>query len=433
MLERFFKLKSNNTTISGEFVAGLTTFVSMSYILVVVPSLLQKAGMPFNGTYIGTILVACFGTVLIGLTSNYPIAIAPGVGTLAYFVFSIVLNTNNRVTWKEGMAIVFVTGVLFSLISLTKLRRNIIVAIPDNLKHAIVAGIGLFIGIIGLSGAGIIESGGGTIVHLGKITSPMVLLALFGFFLAAILSIKNIPGGIFIAMIMSAVIAFFAKLMPIPKSFISLPSGVTETFMQINFSAFNNLHVFLPILLLLLILMFDTTGTLIGLTTQAGLLKNGKMEKDKSAFLSDSVTSIFASFVGSSPSAVYIESGAGIAVGGRTGLTAIFTALFFMLCAFFQPVAKSIGSCPAITTPALLMVAYFMARNVAEIDWKNFDESLASFIIIIGIPLSYSIASGVGLGIITFVIIRLGLGKFKTVHPLLYVFAALFAASFSII
>ncbi|MEI6284940.1 MAG: NCS2 family permease [Bacillota bacterium] len=428
-MDKFFKLKAHGTTTGRELVAGLTTFVSMCYVLVVVPNLLHMTGMPIEGSYLATILIAAFGTALIGMSSNYPMAIAPGMGTLAFFVFSIVLK--QKITWQAGMAVIFVTGILFTLISMSQIRTKLIDAIPDNLKHAIVAGLGLFIGIIGLSAAKVIVGDAGTIVGLGNLHSPTVYLTMFGFLITAILLVRNIPGAIFIGMIATAAMSWGVGVLVLPASIIDIPRGFATTFMQLDFSAFANLQVIFSVLVLLLILLFDTTGTLLGLCTQAKLLKDGKIERAKPAFLSDSVMSIFAGILGTSPSAVYVESGAGIAAGGRTGLTSIFAAIFFLACLFFQPLAMAVASVPAITAPALLLVAYFMTLSIAEINWgKSMEESIAAFVTLVGIPLSYSVANGVGMGIITYVVLRLATGKGKTVSPILYFFAVLFVIQF---
>ena len=429
VMNKLFKLADHNTTVGRELIAGLTTFVSMCYVMVVVPNLLKIAGIPPEGAYLATVLVAAVGSILIGITTNYPMAIAPGMGTLAFFVFSIVLK--NKISWQEGLAVVFVTGILFTLISMSQIRAKLIDALPDNLKHAIVAGLGIFIGIIGLSSAGVIVGDSGTIIGLGNLHTPTVYLSMFGFLITAVLLARNIPGAIFFGMIITAVLSWFAGLLVLPASIIGMPHGLEQTMFHMDFSTIFSFKIIFSVLVLLLILLFDTTGTLLGLCTQAKLLKNGKIERAKPAFLSDSVMSVFAALVGTSPSAVYVESGAGIAAGGRTGLTAIFAAVFFILCLFFQPLALAIGAVPCITAPALFMVAYFMMLSVAEIKWNsNIEASVAAFVTLLGIPLSYSVANGVGMGIITYVVMRICTGNAKKVSPVLYVFAVLFVLQF---
>lgn len=424
-----FQLKEFGTDVKTEVLAGMTTFLTMAYIVIVNPVILGAAGVPFDQVFLATIIAATIGTLWMALFANYPIAIAPGMGLNAYFT-SMVLGSGGTIDYVTAFSAVFVAGIIFVLLSLTKMRKILIQAIPENLKHAITAGIGLFIAFIGMRLSGIIVGNEANLVGLGDLTSAPVLLTLIGLMITLIFMSLNIHGGIFFGMIVTAIIAFFtgqlkfeSRLMQLP----SLPEGIIvwnpieAVQLVIEFGLYGVVFSFL------LVTLFDTTGTMIGVAKQAGLMKNNDMPRMRQALLADSVAATAGAMFGTSPTSAYVESSAGVAAGGRTGLTTLTVGILFIIAAFFGPLVSSLSSVAAITAPALIIVGSLMIGAVKHIEWDEFDEAFPAFLIILAMPLTSSIATGIALGFISYPLMKIFKGKWKAVHPILYIFAVLFA------
>ncbi len=424
-----FRLKEHNTNVKTEILAGMTTFLTMVYIVIVNPFILADAGVPFDQVFLATIISAVVGTLWMGLFANYPIAIAPGMGLNAFFTYTVVISSNGEINFVTAFSAVFIAGLLFIILSLTPLRKKLIEIIPENLKHGITAGIGLFIAFIGLRLSTLVEAHPQNLVKLGDLTSTPVLLTLFGLLVTVILMVLNVYGALFYGMIATGIVAFFTgqlkftdQLMKLP----SLPEGiivwnpVTALMDVIEFGLFGIVVSFL------LVTLFDTTGTMIGVAKQAGLMKGNTMPRARQALLADSVATTVGAMVGTSPTSAYIESSAGVAVGGRTGLTSVTVAILFMIAAFFGPLVASLSGVAAITAPALIIVGSLMISAVKHIDWDTFDEAFPAFIIILTMPLTSSIATGIELGFILYPLLKIFKGQARNVHPLLYIFAALF-------
>ncbi|MBB5181072.1 AGZA family xanthine/uracil permease-like MFS transporter [Planomicrobium koreense] len=424
-----FQLKEFGTDVKTEVLAGMTTFLTMAYIVIVNPVILGAAGVPFDQVFLATIIAAAIGTLWMALFANYPIAIAPGMGLNAYFT-SMVLGSGGTIDYVTAFSAVFVAGIIFVLLSLTKMRKILIQAIPENLKHAITAGIGLFIAFIGMRLSGIIVGNEANLVGLGDLTSAPVLLTLVGLMITLIFMSLNIHGGIFFGMIVTAIIAFFngqlkfeSRLMQLP----SLPEGIIvwnpieAVQLVIEFGLYGVVFSFL------LVTLFDTTGTMIGVAKQAGLMKNNDMPRMRQALLADSVAATAGAMFGTSPTSAYVESSAGVAAGGRTGLTTLTVGILFIIAAFFGPLVSSLSSVAAITAPALIIVGSLMIGAVKHIEWDEFDEAFPAFLIILAMPLTSSIATGIALGFISYPLMKIFKGKWKAVHPILYIFAVLFA------
>lgn len=435
MSTRFFKLAEAGTTPGREIQAGLTTFAAMAYILAVNPSILADAGMPRAALVTVTALTAAISTALMALLTNFPLALAPGMGINAYFTYSVCLGLG--VPWQSALGLVFINGVIFLGLSLTGVREKIIDAIPYSLKMAVTAGIGLFIAFIGLKNGGIIVDHPATFVSHGNLGSPPVLLCFAGLLLAAVLVTRQVTGGIIIAILAVTAAGLFVpngsggSVTTLPASLLSAPASPAPTFLQLNFDLVRtDLLKALPIILtLLLVDMFDNIGTLIGVTQRAGLLgPDGKLPKAGRALVADSTAAILSSLFGTSTVVSYIESAAGVSAGGRTGLTALTTAACFLLALLFTPLILAI---PAVATaPALVIVGMLMFQSVANINLKDFHEAAPAFMIILGMPLTFSIAEGLGFGLITCALVWLAAGRGRQAPALLYILAGIFSLHF---
>lgn len=423
-MDRMFRLQERGTTLGTEILAGITTFFTMVYIVIVNPGILSAAGMDFHGVFVATIAASIIGTLIMGLASNYPIVIAPGMGLNAYFAFSVV--GGGGVTWQTALGAVFVAGVIFILLSLTQFRYMLLDAIPTSLKHAITVGIGLFITFIGLQNSGLVVDSPATLLTLGTLTEPMTLLTIIGLIVSLILMAYRVKGYLFIGMLVTAVIAWLMGLMELPETFIALPTGLSETAFQMDIAGVFSNGLYAVIFTFLLITLFDTTGTMLGVAEQAGLLKDGKFPRSRGALLADAVGTTAGSVLGTSPTSAYIESSAGVAVGGRTGLTAVTVSLLLGLTLFFSPIISVLASIPAITAPSLIIVGFLMISVVQKIEWNDFEVVFPAFLIIVLMPLTYSIATGIGVGFIVYPILKAIRGKWRDVHPIFYVFAVLF-------
>jgi AGZA family xanthine/uracil permease-like MFS transporter len=427
LLDRYFHLAENGTDVRTEVVAGLTTFLTMVYIVFVNPQILGNAGMDKGAVFVATCIAAAVSTLVMGLYAKYPIALAPGMGLNAFFAFTVVLSY--KYTWQQALAAVFCSGVLFLLISIFRIREYIINSIPKNMKLAISAGVGLFLGIIALEQAKIVVAHPVTLVTLGSLREWPAILCLLGFILMAALNHRRIPGATLIGILVVAFIGIPLGLAQF-SGIVSMPPSLAPTLLQLDFSRAFELGFIVVVLSFLFVDVFDNAGTLIGVAHRAGLLdENGNLPRMKEALIADSFAAMFGSLIGTSTTTSYIESASGVAAGGRTGLTAVTVAVLFLLALFFAPLA---GMVPAYASAAaLLFVACIMMRALAEIDWDDLTEYAPAVVAAVSMPLTYSIATGIGLGFITYALAKLVAGKFSEASPAVLVLAALFAAKFA--
>lgn len=423
-----FKLKENHTNVKTEILAGITTFLTMVYVVVVNPIILSDAGVPFEQVFAATIIATVIGTLWMGLAANYPIGIAPGMGLNAYFAYSVV-GAHTEITYQTAFAAVFVAGILFVILSLTPFRQKLIEAIPENLKHGITAGIGLFIAFIGLRMTGIITDHPSNLVALGDLHSPSAVLALIGLAITLILLALDVNGALFIGMIATGIIAYLSGNLSFDQGFVSMPS-LPEGLIIVNpvnaFLDVINYGLYAVVFSFLLVTIFDTTGTMIGVAEQAGLMKGNTLPRARQALLADSIATTAGAVFGTSPTSAYIESSSGVAAGGRTGLTSVTVAILFIIAAFFGPLVGAVSGLSAITAPALIIVGSLMIGSVANIKWNEIDEAFPAFLIILSMPLTSSIATGIALGFISYPLMKIVKGKWREVHPLVYLFAVLF-------
>lgn len=422
MLEKLFKLKAHNTTVRTEIIAGITTFLAMAYILFVNPSILGATGMDKGAVFVATCLAAAIGCVLMGLIANYPIALAPGMGLNAFFTYTVVLHMGY--TWQVALGAVFLSAVIFFAMSLFKIREWIINSIPLPLRAGIGAGIGLFLAIIALEGAGIVVDNPATLVGLGDLTKPGPLLALLGFFIIVVLEARRVTGAVLIGILVVTFISMGIGLTPFGGVF-SAPPSIAPTFMQLDIAGAFNVGLVSVIFAFLFVDVFDNTGTLLGVTKRAGLAdEQGNVPKMGRALIADSAAALFGSLLGTSTTTSYVESAAGVSAGGRTGLTAIVVAILFLLSLFFSPLA---GSVPVYATaPALLFVAVLMTSGLADIDWKDITTAAPVTVTALTMPLTYSIANGIAFGFITWTVVKLLSGRTKEVNPALIILSILF-------
>ncbi|MCG8396595.1 NCS2 family permease [Bacillus atrophaeus] len=424
-----FHLKEHQTSVKKEIMAGMTTFFTMVYIVVVNPIILSDAGIPFDQVFTATIIASIVGTLWMALAANFPIAIAPGMGMNAYLAYHVVGSSGGSITYATAFSAVFIAGVLFIILSLTPLRKQLIEAIPDNLKYGITTGIGLFIAFIGLRQAGIIAADKSNLVTLGNLHSPGVILTLIGLLISIILMVLNVNGAIFIGMIATALIAFFTGQLHFTEGFISFPHLPEGLVISNPFTAFGDvIHhgLYAVVFSFLLVTIFDTTGTMIGVAEQAGLMKNGQLPNARRALLADSTATTVGAAFGTSPTTAFIESSAGVAVGGRTGLTSLTVAVLFAASMFFSPLVSILSGISAITSPALIIVGSLMMGAVSNIRWGELDEAFPAFLVILAMPLTSSISTGIALGFISYPLVKAAKRKWKDIHPLVIIFAVLF-------
>jgi AGZA family xanthine/uracil permease-like MFS transporter len=428
ILERYFGLKQHGTDVRTEVIAGVTTFLTMVYIVFVNPAILANAGMDKGAVFVATCIAAAASTLVMALYANYPIALAPGMGLNAFFAFTLVLSY--KYTWQQALAFVFVSGVLAFIISVTPLREYVINAIPKNLKLAVSAGIGLFLFIIALEQSKIVVAHPATLVTLGDLKQGSAVLTLAGFILIAALNARNILGATLIGILAVTLIGIPLGLVSY-SGIVSLPPSIAPTFLQLDFSRVFEATAITVIFTLLLVDFFDTAGTLIGVTHRAGLLdKDGRLPRMREALAADSSATVIGSLVGTSNTTSYIESAAGVAAGGRTGLTGVVVAALFLLALFFAPLA---GMIPAYASAAaLLYVAVVMARGLAEMEWDDLTETAPAVVAAVAMPLTYSIATGIGLGFVTYAVIKIVAGKFDEAKPVVLFLALLFAIKFAV-
>ena len=427
MLERWFHLSQHGSDVRTEAAAGVTTFLTMVYIAFVNPQILSDAGMPFGPVFVATCLAAAFATLVMGLYANLPVALAPGMGLNAFFSYGVVLGLGYD--WEVALGAVFISGMLFLALSVLPVRRWIIEAIPKGLKLAISAGIGLFLGIIALRNAGIIQASPATLVMTGDLLAPAPVLALLGFCVIVALAARRVPGAVILG-ILSVTVVGIALGVSDWQGVASLPPDPTPTLLALDIAGAVQAGMIAVILTFLIVDLFDTTGTLIGVAQQANLLDaDGRLPRIKRALIADSTGTVGGALLGTSPVTSYIESAAGTAAGGRTGLTAVVVAGLFLASLFFAPLAESIPS--YATAPAILYVACLMAKALADVDWLDVTESAAAVVTAIAIPLTYSIADGIGIGFLTYVVIKVLAGRARDCSPALFAVALLFAVKFA--
>lgn len=432
MLERFFKLQQHGTTTVREVQAGCTTFAAMAYILAVNPAILAAAGMPVEGLITVTAVSAAVSTLLMALMTNFPLALAPGMGINAYFAYTVCLGLG--VPWQQALGLVLVNGFAFLFLSLSGIREKIINVIPFQLKMAITCGVGLFIAFIGLKNGGLIAASEATLVTHGALGSPPVLLCFGGILLTIVLMVRRIPGGIILSIVAITLVGLFVpngeggRVTQLPDHFVSLPASMGDTFMQLNFGYFtaDPVKATTVVLTLLLIALFDNVGTLIGVTQRAGLLdKNGHLPGAGKALTADSLGVIASAIFGTSNVVSYIESASGVEAGGRTGLVGVTVAGLFIVALFFTPLIQAIPT--VATAPALVVVGIFMFQSVAQLELKELRDVAPAFIIVLATPLTFSIAEGIGLGLVAYTVIYLFTGKAREISWLVYVLAAIFS------
>lgn len=427
-MKNFFGFTERNTSYKQEIFAGLTTFLSVSYILVVNPLILSQAGMDRGAVFTATALTAIIGSLLIGLLANYPIAIAPSMGLNSFFTFSVVIGMG--IEWQVALTGVFIAGIIFMILSLMKIREKIINAIPEDLKHAIAAGIGFFIAFIGFKNAGIIVANPDTFVSIGDVTSRGTALALVGLIITIIMLVRGVNGAIFYGMAITTIIGMLVGLIKIPSSIIGTIPSLEPTFGAVfmNFDAIFTPEVLAVIFTFLFVAFFDTAGALIALTSQAGIMKNNEIPKIGRALLADSSAASIGAILGTSTPATSVESSSGIAVGGRTGFTSIIIALCFAIALFFSPVLAVITT--EVTAPALIIVGALMAMDIRNVNWNRIEIVIPAFLTIIMMPLTSSVAMGLAFGFILYPLSLLAQKRFKEVHPIMYVLCLLFILYF---
>jgi AGZA family xanthine/uracil permease-like MFS transporter len=420
-LESFFKLKEHNTTVKTEVLAGFTTFLTMCYIVLVNPLILSSTGMDLNAVFVATCLAAALGTAIMGLVANYPMALAPGMGLNAYFTFTVVKGMG--VHWQVALGAVFISGLVFLAVSLFRVREAIVNAIPRSLKFAISAGVGMFLALIALKNAGVVVANPDTYLTLGNLHSPTTLLAILGFFLIVALENRRIHGSIIIGILAVTALSILFGLSKFNGVFSAVPS-MAPTFMQMDLRGALNMGLLGVVFVFFFVDLFDTTGTLIGVSHRAGLLDaDGKLPRLKRALLADSIAIVAGAVMGTSSTTAYIESAAGTAVGGRTGLTATVVAILFLACLWLSPLANTV---PAYATaPALCYVAVLMARGLSEIQWDDLTESAPAVMTALAMPFTFSIADGIAFGFISYTIIKLLAGRYRDLTPAVVIIAAL--------
>ena len=424
--EKQFKLKENGTDVRTEIMAGLTTFMTMGYILAVNPGMLSETGMDWGGVFTATALSAVIATLIMAFYANYPFALAPGMGLNAFFTYTVVFTMEK--SWQFALTAVFLEGIIFIILSLFKVREAIFDAIPMNLKKAVSVGIGLFIALIGLTNAGIVVGGGGTIVSLGNLadsTNLAPVLTIIGLVIMGILLALKVKGALLIGIIATTLIGIPMGITPMPDGFFQMPPSMSKVMFQFEWGQIFTWEMLIVVFTFLFVDVFDTVGTLIGVASKAKMLdKDGKLPKVSQALFADAVGTVAGACLGTSTVTTYVESAAGVADGGRTGLTALSTAVMFALALFFAPIFFIIPG--AATAPALILVGLFMMSPIKEIDLDDFTEAIPAFLTIIMMPFAYSIAEGIVFGMVSYVVLKVATGKSKDVSIVMYVLAALF-------
>lgn len=430
MLEKMFKLEQHGTTVKTEVVAGFTTFMTMAYIIIVNPLILQDAGMPFGAVMVATVTSAAFATLLMALLANYPFALAPGMGLNAYFAYTVVLGMG--LSWQAALAAVFISGLIFLALTLTKVREAIVNAIPLSLKLAVSAGIGLFIALIGFKNAGIVKANPNVLVELGDFSQPAVILAVIGLVITAFLVVKRVKGSLLLGILITTIIGIPMGVTDVSNfKLVSLPPSVAETFgaFSLGFKELFGFGIISIIFAFTFVDMFDTIGTLVGVSSKAGMLdEKGHLPRANRALLADALGTTFGSVMGTSTVTTYVESASGVAEGGRTGLTSLIVAGLFLLSLFFAPLVSIVPG--AATAPVLIIVGIFMMEPVMRIDFTDYMEAIPAFLAIVMMPFTFSIAEGIVFGVLAYTILRALTGRFKEISLTMWVLSVLFVIRF---
>ena len=428
-LDKVFKLSAHNTNVKTEILAGVTTFMTMAYILVVNADILGATGMDKSAVFAATAIAAFVGCIAMGFLANYPIALAPGMGLNAFFAYTVVLGMGYN--WQFALCAVLIEGIIFIILTATNVREKIIDCIPAVLKHAVTAGIGLFIALVGLSNAGIVVNGA-TIVQLGNMHDPLVLLSILGLIIAAVLIVKNVKGAFLLGMIIISVIGMVAGIVEAPKAIVSAVPSIKPVFLQaltVPASEIFSLNMVVIVFTFLFVDLFDTVGCLVGVASKGDMLdEEGKLPKAKQALFADAIGTTAGALLGTSTVTAFIESASGIGEGGKTGLTAVTTGVLFLLSLFFAPIFTSIPT--QATAPVLIIVGVMMASSLTKIDFNDFTNAIPAFLTFAMMPLSYSIADGIIFGIISFTILKLVTKKYKEVNLSLIILSILFICKF---
>ncbi|MDY3330768.1 MAG: NCS2 family permease [Pelistega sp.] len=428
MFESLFKLREHGTNVRTELLAGVTTFLTMAYIIFVNPNILSSTGMDSGAIFVATCLAAAVGSFIMAFVANWPIGMAPGMGLNAFFAFVVVGALGY--TWQQALAAVFVSGIIFLLLTVTGIRKWLIDGIPASLRSAIVAGIGLFLAFIGLQASGLVVDNPATLTSHGDLKSAPVLYTILGFFIIVVLDVLKVRGAILIGILSVTILSVLTGHSKTPEAFISMPPSVASTFMQMDLAGLFAKGLLEVILVFVLVEIFDATGTMIGVAKRAGLMPEGKPNRLGRALFADSAAILAGSVIGTSSTTAYVESTAGVQAGGRTGLTALVVGVLFLAALFFAPVA---GIVPAYATaPALIYVAILMLREMTDINWSDMTDVVPSVVTVILMPFTYSIAEGIAFGFISYVILKAFTGRIREIHPATVVIAALFILRFAI-
>ncbi len=426
MFERLFKLSEHGTTVRTEVIAGLTTFLTMSYIIFVNPDILSTTGMDRDAVFVATCLAAALGSMVMATVANWPIGMAPGMGLNAFFAFTVVASLG--FTWQQALGAVFISGIIFVILTVTGVRSWLIAGIPHSLRSAIAAGIGLFLGIIALKSSGIVVDNPATLVGLGDLKQTGPLLAILGFFIIAVLDALRVKGAILIGILAVTVLSWIVGVSEF-RGIVSAPPSIMPTFLQLDILGALHGGLLHVILVFVLVEVFDATGTLIGVAKRANLLQEGKQSRLGRALLADSTAIVAGSLIGTSSTTAYVESASGVQAGGRTGLTAFTVAILFLAALFVSPLAGSVPS--YATAPALLYVAGLMMRELTEVEWEDLTEAAPAALTALAMPFTYSIANGLAFGFVSYVVLKLFTGKWKDIHPATALVAILFIIRFA--
>jgi adenine/guanine/hypoxanthine permease len=426
MFERLFKLSEHGTSVRTEVVAGVTTFLTMSYIIFVNPDILSTTGMDRDAVFVATCLAAALGSLVMALVANWPIGMAPGMGLNAFFAFTVVAALG--FSWQQALGAVFISGIIFVILTVTGVRSWLIAGIPHSLRSAIAAGIGLFLGIIALKNAGIVVDNPATLVGLGDLRQTGPLLAIFGFFVIAVLDALRVKGAILIGILAVTVLSWIFGVSEF-RGIVSAPPSILPTFMQLDIMGALHGGLIHVILVFVLVEVFDATGTLIGVAKRANLIQEGKPSRLGRALLADSTAIVAGSLMGTSSTTAYVESASGVQAGGRTGLTALVIAVFFLAALFISPLAASVPT--YATAPALLYVAGLMMRELTEIEWDDLTEAAPAALTALAMPFTYSIANGLAFGFVSYVVLKVCTGRWNILHPATQIVAALFVIRFA--
>jgi AGZA family xanthine/uracil permease-like MFS transporter len=421
LIERYFKLAENQTSMRQELLGGLTTFLTMAYIIVVNPQILGQAGMPPEGVLFATCISAAAATLVMGLYANYPIALAPGMSLNAYFTYSVCLGMH--IPWRTALGVVFFSGVLFLVLTVTRVREQIVNGIPNCLKHSTAAGIGMFIAFVGMRNAKLVVANPSTFVGIGRFSDREVEAACFGLILTLVLVARKINGAILLGILGTTLLGIFRGMAHWPHALVSLPHP-SSTLFRLDLVGAAHLGLLEIVFAFLFVDLFDNVGTLVGVSEQGGFVKDGKIPRVGRALLADAIGTIFGSVTGTSTVTSYIESSAGVAAGARTGLANVVVAGLFVAAVFFSPVAAAIPE--YATAPALILVGALMTQSMARVEWSEFSEAFPAFLTMLATPLTFSIATGLSLGLISFTVVKVARGKFRDVSPLVWILTGLF-------